>query len=898
MRRLVFVLLLVSGMALPLSAAEPAPAWWAFQPIKQPPPPKLSPSANSWVRNPIDAFILAKLNEKQFTPAPEADRRTLIRRLYFDLIGLPPTPEAVKEFELDTRPDAYERLVETLLASTHYGERWARHWMDIVHFGETHGHDQDRIRPHAWRYRDYLIEAFNSDRPYSEFVQEQIAVDVLFPEMTNRIPALGFLAAGPWDESSLRDIREDTIDRQIGYYLDRDDVVSTVMGTFQSLTVHCARCHDHKFDPIAQEDYYALQAVFAGIGRGNLSFDADPKTGQKREILRKTLQSIEAKKASLLKQLESQEFRQELIVWEKQQGEGIKQWTLIDPITAISTQGSTLSKQPDGSIRSEGKRPERDTYAITWRTKLSNLTGLRLEVLTDDTLPHHGPGRQDNGNLHLSEFRVQVSSLKDGKAETPRSIVIRRSLADYDQPGWTIAHSIDGIATTAWGIYPQVGKPHHALFAFSEAVGTGEEIELTIHLDQLHGAGHLIGRFRLAATTSKLASLDHQPSPQLESLLAVPAEKRTPAQWQDLGWVYLREKTQAELATLPATNLVYGAAKEFEIDGGHRPVAMPRTVHLLKRGDIRKPQAEASPGTISCLPELPSRFTLPAPSPEGARRAALAQWITRKDNPLTWRSIVNRVWHFHFGKGLVDSPSDFGKMGSLPSHPELLDYLASRFIEQGGSVKELHRLIVTSAVYRQSSHNQAEFAAKDADNRFLWRMPRTRLDAEQVRDSMLMLSGRLDGRMNGPSDQQFSLKPGPHVTPIIDYTKFDWNRPTGHRRSVYRFIFRTLPDPLVDCLDGADASQPTPVRNSSVTALQALSLMNSDFVLASSEAFAKNLSQRSNKIEEQIDLACRSVWGRLPRAEERIDFRRYVDQHGLANFCRVLLNSNEFLFVN
>jgi hypothetical protein len=301
---------------------------------------------------------------------------------------------------------------------------------------------------------------------------------------------------------------------------------------------------------------------------------------------------------------------------------------------------------------------------------------------------------------------------------------------------------------------------------------------------------------------------------------------------------------------------------------------------------------------VTFLPGLSGEFELPGKHPEGARRATLAKWITDAKNPLTWRVIVNRVWQQHFGRGLVGTPSDFGKMGQPPSHPELLDWLAAEFRDNGMSLKKLHRLIVTSATYKQSSTHNAKAAEIDADNRLLWRMHRSRLDAEQVRDSILAISGRLDHTMYGPSDRQFDLKPGIHVTPLIDYGKFDWDRPQGHRRSVYRFVFRTLPDPLVDCLDGADASQLTPKRNESVTAPQALALLNNEFVLVHGKAFAAWLEKQSPDRDAQIKTACARVWGRPPTDAERKAFTEYAAKHGLANLCRVLFNSNECLFVD
>ena len=449
----------------------------------------------------------------------------------------------------DRSPDAYERLVDRLLASPHYGERRARHWMDLVHFAETHGHDQDRIRPNAWPYRDYLIDSFNRDTPYARFVQEQVAADALFPDEPRLAVAQGMLAAGPWDESSLRDIRDDSIDRLIGHYIDRDDMVTTVMSTFASATVHCARCHDHKFDPISQEDYYALQAVFAGVDKAERGYDPDPVLDRMRRELKREI-----------------------------------------------------------------------------------------------------------------------------KATEPRN-------------------------------------------------------------------------------------------PDLAAWLKV------------------------ELAALPPQALVFAAASDFLPDNSHVPPGKPRPVHVLKRGDIHQPGKRGRSGDRELRRRSASaRFTIAPGDDESARRAALARWITDPGNPLTWRSIVNRVWHWHFGRGLVATPERLRPDGHVPSHPELLDWLASRFLESGGSLKSLHRLIVTSAVYRQSVRHDASFAAIDGDNQWLWRQNRRRLDAESIHDAILAVAGELDPTMRGPSVQHFALRPGVHVTPVVDYSQYDWAQPRlmpAQRLSLY-----------------------------------------------------------------------------------------------------------------
>jgi hypothetical protein len=633
-------------------------AWWSLRPLQKPAVPALDSESTAWARTPVDAFVLAKLREHGLRPSVEADRRALVRRLSFDLLGLPPAPADVESFQSDKSPDAYERLVDRLLASPQYGERWARHWMDVVHFAETHGHDQDRIRSNAWPYRDYLIASFNRDTPYSRFVEEQIAADAIYPDEPRLTVALGMIAAGPWDESSLRDIRDDSIDRQIGFYIDRDDMVATVISTFSSVTIQCARCHEHKFDPISQDDYYSLQAVFAGVDKAERGYDADPAVVRLRQTLA-------------------------------------------------------------GEIKNTGPR-------------------------------------------------------------------------EAERAGWL----------------------------------------------------------------------------------------------------------KAELAALPPQNLVFAAAAEFEPDAGHKAPGAPRPVHVLRRGDIHQPGKAAAPGTLSCIAGLPSRFALGPGAAESARRAALARWITDSRNPLTWRSIVNRVWHYHFGRGLVATPNDFGRMGASPSHPELLDWLAATTLECGGSIKTLHRLIVSSAVYRQSVPMDSPQAVHDADNIWLWRQNRRRLDAESIHDAILMLAGRLDQRMGGPSVQQFRLSPGVHVTPVVDYAPYDWESPGACRRSVYRFLFRTLPDPFFDTLDSADASQLTAVRNESTTPLQALALLNNQFVIGQCGNMARRFQSLTPDARGQARALIEMAYARPGAPDEVTMLADYAVRHGLENLCRLIVNSNEFLFVN
>jgi hypothetical protein len=613
-------------------AAAPAPSnkadHWAFKPAARPTVPTIS---DPWIRNPIDAFVLAKQREQGLSPSAPADARTLIRRVTFDLTGLPPTPEEVEAFLSDKSADAYEKLIDRLLASPAYGERWGRHWLDVVHFGETHGYDKDKPRPNAWPYRDYVIRSFNSDKPYGRFVREQLAGDVLFPDDPDGVIATGFIAAGPWDFVGHTELREGTVDKAIARSNDRDDMVMTAMSTFQSLTVHCARCHDHKFDPVTQADYYRLQAVFAGIDRGDR--------------------------------------------------------TVVHPL----------------------------------------------------------------------------------KAQPP---------------------AVNGV---------------------------------------------------------------------------------------------------------PVPAMAYGAV----------PLPKPRPVNLLARGDVKQPKELMPAGTLEVFAGSGAAFALASADDEGSRRAALANWLAAPQNLLTRRSIVNRVWHYHFGHGIVDTPNDFGHMGSSPTHPELLGWLAYGFLEppsagsgQGGeSLKSLHRLILTSNTYRQSSAPDAAKEKLDGDNRYLWRMNRTRLDAESTRDAILAVAGTLDRTMGGPSVRQFYFKDD--HSPVYDYARFDPEAPGANRRSVYRFLVRSVPDPLMETLDCPDASLLAPKRNTTLTALQALSLLNNPFIVRQCERLAERVAKECpGDLPAQIGHVYALALGRPPGKDEAASLAAYAAKHGLANACRVVLNSNEFVFVD
>ncbi len=881
-----------------IEAGADWPQHWAYRELQRPAVPvATTPEIRHWCQTPIDQFIAAKLTDNGLIPSPQADRLTLLRRVSFDLLGLPPTSLEIEQFLHDDAPDAWSRCVDRLLASPAYGERWARHWMDLVHFAETHGHDQDRPREHAWPYRDYLIQSLNADKPYPQFVVEQIAGDVISPQDSGAIAATGLLAAGPWDESSLRDIREDSIDREIGRYLDRDDIVTTVMSTFASTSVQCARCHDHKFDPITQQEYYGLQAVFAGIDKANRPYDADPATGLQRAQLQRAQQEFEASAASHPAKLLTESNQQQLAVWEQTQAEQQVLWRKVQLTSQVAQGGATLQQLDDGSLLAEGPRPERDQYVVQGTISIGRVTALRLDLLTHDSLPLQGPGRAENGNLHLNELRV--FHILDASTGTERELNLQTPQADFNQAGWGIDAALDRNPNTAWGIHPEVGKSHYGIFTLQQPLNSAEPVTLRFELAQVHGGGHLIGRFLLSTTDAEPTMLTQSlPIPfDIAEVLHLESDQRSVEQQSQLMIWFQRRELERALAALPAQQLVYCGTNQFATEGSFRPTTVPREIQVLHRGLVQQPQGAAIPGGLSCIDGLPGDFELQDFANEGARRQALANWLVDERNPLLWRSIVNRVWQAHFGRALVSTPNDFGQMGAVPTHPELLDWLAVTLREQGGSLKGLHRLILSSAVYQQVSQQRSEAVLIDADNQWLWRMHRQRRDAEAFRDALLVAAGNLDSTMGGPSVRQFLQSPGVHVTPVVDYQNFQADDPANRRRSVYRFLFRTVPDPFMEALDCPDASQLTPTRNVSLTALQALATLNDKFVIYQCQVLADSLQADFSELPAQVDGAYQRLLSRGPTDEERAVVVEYATQYGLANACRMLCNTNEFLFV-
>lgn len=869
--------------------------WWSFQPVIR---PKVDlPTAST---NPVDYFIRAKLGELKLAPSPEADRRTLIRRVNYDLIGLPPTPGEVDQFESDAGSDAYERMVDRLLASPRYGERWARHWLDLVHFGETHGYDKDKLRPNAWPYRDYVIRAFNQDKHYARFIEEQLAGDELFPDEPDGVVALGFLAAGPWDYVGHVELPISKTDGLIARYNDRDDMVMTTLSTFQSLTVHCARCHNHKFDPITQEDYYHLQAVFAGVDRADRPYDADPEVYRKRRAMFAEQMLLKVRQAEL-ERVRTNATSPELRSVDER---------LTRVRQDLGTEGGGEKSPSNGYHSAIETSRDRVKWVQIDLGRTVSLSQLRL-------VPARPTDFADTPGFGFPmRFKVEVS--EDNAFETPL-VLLDFTGQDYKNPGdAAVAIEAAGrrvrcVRITTTRLWERSKDYVFALAevqAFADGTNAARAATVTA-VDSIESGrwskSNLVDGFdsrsRLDDAEPTAAVLARRRSLETEIQALLKARAAIVDELLGLAWKTESETVSArlaglekELAALPPPLLVYAAAHEFKGEGNFVPPRGMRPVHVLARGDVKRPGDEAMPAALPAVPGPEWKCASTETGREGARRAALAHWLTDSRNLLTRRSLVNRIWQYHFGRGLVETPNDFGHMGGLPSHPELLDWLAYWFLDHGESIKQLHRLLVTSATYRQSSANRPEAARVDADNRYLWRMNRSRLDAESIRDAMLLISGRLDLRMGGPSDRQFFFKDD--HSPVYDYTRFDIETPAACRRSIYRHLVRSVPDPLMECLDAADASQLVARRYTTLTALQALATLNNPFVLSQCEHLAKRLAELSPELPGQIEWACRWCLARKPTAEELTQFREYGQRRGLASLCRVLFNTSEFVFLD
>jgi len=885
---------------------------WAFQPLAHPRPPRVT--QKTWVRTPIDNFVLAKLEEKKIAPNGSASRRKLIRRAYLDLLGLPPKPEEVEAFAADSSANAYQNLIDRLLTSPHYGERWARHWLDAARFAESDGFEQDTDRKNAYWYRDFVIKALNEDMPYTQFVKWQLAGDEFAPEDPWALAATGFVGAEQFPtqltEAEFEQARYDELDNMSG----------TTGTAMLGLTVGCARCHDHKFDPISNQEYYRLASTFTTTIRSEIDLDFNP---QKYADAKKKFDAVHAPLVAARDLYESEKLPDHLAAWLKtreRDKNGKPRWIVLEPSEIKSKGGATFTPQSDGSLLASGKNPDSDTYTFITKTSWTNITAVRIEALAHPSLAKNGPGRADNGNFQFTDLRLTVARAEgEGK---PAEVKLLNPKSTFDQ-GTNLAVTlvVDGDKKTGWAIDPQFGKDHAATFELEQSVGFEGGTVLTFTLDFQGNTRHAIGRPRISITTEPLpAVLDGET--QLQSLVDVfellnktnaiselsNEQRAALIKWfrgKDPEWQRLDEAVQAHLKQAPEPEIkkVMVTSEGFKpmphfADGRGFPHFYTNT-YFLKRGDARQKGEVATQAFLRILQHAPEgEKHFQEQPPPGARtsyrRRALANWMTDPQygaGELLARVIVNRVWHHHFGRGIVATPNDFGLQGERPTHPELLDWLATDFIQNGWQLKRLHKLIMTSATYMQSAESDEPRARVDKENRFLWHWPRRRLEAEPIRDLILSVSGQLDETIYGPGTLDQNMR----------------------RRSIYFFIKRSQLVPVLMLFDFPEPNVSVGGRVSTTIAPQALAMMNSPQVRSYARHFAERLKpEATNSLPGAINSAYQLALGRKPDTSELKDAAKFIgkqtesynaagksaaDDLALADFCQVLFGLNEFIYI-
>jgi len=819
---------------------------WSFKaPIR---PALPSVKNKKWVRNPIDQFVLARLEQEKLSPSPEADRATLVRRLHLDITGLPPGLKEIDDFVGDRSPDAYEKLVERLLASPHYGERWGRHWLDVARYADSNGFEKDLARS-IWPYRDYVINAFNRDLPFNEFAIEQLAGDLLpNPTLDQRV-ATGFLRNSMINEEGGVDPEQFRIEGII----DRMDAMGKA---FLGLTINCCQCHNHKYDPIAQKEYYQLFAFLNNDDEPQMEVPSAEQQSE-RDAIQKRIAQIEDESMAKFA-----DVPQKMEAWEKEMREVAGDWEVLDPEKYFGAVGTKFVKLKDKSLLAAASNPPISEYTITTRTHLTNITGFRLEALRDPNLPSYGPGRAPNGNFVLSEFRVDASSVSD--ATKTNRVALQHATADFSQDSFPVTAALDtsGTNKVGWGAEDLPGRRNldrRAVFETKAPLGFDGGTQITFTLRQSFGGEHCIGRLRLSVTTRR-GPLQADPlSKHAREILNLPRDQRTKEQQRELFGFYrhtderftdANKRIDDEQAKWPlAAKTLVLVAKQDDF----------RETHVFKRGDWRKPDELVTPGVPGILNPM---------GPEEPRnRLGLAHWLVDRKNPTLARVIVNRMWQEYFGRGLVPTAEDFGTQGEKPSHPELLDWLATEFMDSGWSMKHMHRLIVTSATYRQSSAVSPKLWERDQYNRLLARGPRVRVDSEIIRDIALSAAGLLDDKIGGPS----VYPPIPDGVLGLGYgAPMKWDVSGRYRRAMYTFWKRTVPYPSMLVFDSPSGDQACARRIRSNTPLQALTTLNDPVFVDAAQALAMRVWKEGGMTDDaRADYAFRLCTGRKPAVGEK-----------------------------
>lgn len=841
---------------------------WAFQPVQRPAVP--AAPEQTWIRNPIDTFILKQLTQNKLTPAAEADRNTLIRRLSLDLTGLPPTVEQVQKFVSDTEPGAYDRLVDRLLASPHYGERWARHWLDVARYADSNGFTIDGPRS-IWKYRDWVIEAINDNMPFDQFVTEQIAGDLLSQPTTEQLIATGFHRNTLINQEGGTNPEQFRVEAVV-------DRVNTTGAAFLGLTVGCAQCHKHKYDPLTQRDFYQLYAIFNSTADIN---SAPPTLALPTEKQKTRQDELKQQIAAITKQLTEQEkmLAPELESWKASIQQNLKdaeqQWMILKAQEVTSENGAIITVLADQSLLVGGKIPNNDIYHVETENIPPGTKGLRLEVLTHESLPKMGPGWAGNGNFVLDEVIVEVAKKTGDQWTDFEPVKLVQATADHSQSKFPAQNLIDGDLKTGWAINGAKGKMNvnrRVLFSLKAPLQHSEPMKLRVTLSQTRNAKYNVGRFRLSATIvdPEVFNVD----PAVLAILKLPEEKwdtkqktaiqqafyKSNTQWADLNQRLTKQKAaQAKLTKDIVTTMVM------------KELPKPRETFILLRGNFLAPGAPVKPDVPAVLPPFPEDVKQPT-------RLDFARWLTSPEQPLTARVTVNRYWQRFFGRGIVETENDFGTQGTLPTHPQLLDWLASEFMRLDWDVKQLHKLIVTSATYRQASDFRPEYQEQDPRNLLLSRQNRYRMEAESIRDLFLASSGLLTRTIGGPS----VYPPQPEGIYVLTQNKKSWPEEQGanrFRRGMYTYFWRSSPYPMLPTFDAPNSNTTCTRRVRSNTPLQALTLANDQSLFELIQGFALRILQKGPDYDEgRLREAFQICLSRTPADQELRVLTQYLNE--------------------